>query len=88
MRIKPIDLYACRNAQMSIKIKKKFKFIILSLILVLFAGLFLNEQISASGQSLSSKGVLILKDGADFAFYADDVYYLQRELDALFNEIK
>ncbi len=63
--------------------KKKLKYIILAAILVFFAGV----QASASNQNLHSKGILILKDGADFVFYADDVYYLQRELDALFNEI-
>ncbi|EOS74972.1 hypothetical protein C819_02613 [Lachnospiraceae bacterium 10-1] len=63
--------------------KKKLKYIILAAILVFLAGV----QASASNQNLHSKGILILKDGADFAFYADDVYYLQRELDALFNEI-
>ena len=63
--------------------KKKLKYIILAAILVFLAGV----QASASNQNLHSKGILILKDGADFAFYEDDVYYLQRELDALFNEI-
>ena len=63
--------------------KKKLKYKILAAILVFLAGV----QASASNQNLHSKGILILKDGADFAFYADDVYYLQRELDALFNEI-
>ena len=63
--------------------KKKLKYIILAAILVFLAGV----QASASNQNLHSKGILILKDGADFAFYADDVYYLHRELDALFNEI-
>ena len=63
--------------------KKKLKYIILAAILVFLAGV----QASASNQNLHSKGILILKDGADFAFYADDVYYLQRELDALFDEI-
>ncbi|MCX4353218.1 MAG: hypothetical protein OSJ60_16520 [Lachnospiraceae bacterium] len=68
--------------------KKKFKFIIPAAILILASCLFFSRQASAGDQNLHSKGILILKDGADFAFYADDVYYLQRELDALFNEIK
>ncbi len=68
--------------------KKKFKFIMPAAILMLVSCLFFSRQVSAGDQNLHSKGILILKDGADFAFYADDVYYLQRELDALFNEIK
>ena len=45
--------------------KKKLKYIILAAILVFLAGV----QASASNQNLHSKGILILKDGADFAFY-------------------
>ena len=68
--------------------KKKSRiiiFIILSFVII--GGLYISKPVSANDQNLHSKGNMVLKEGTEFAFYADDIFYLQKEIDALFNEI-
>lgn len=67
--------------------KRKLRVIICITLLSAVVCLYASKPISANDQSLHSRGRMIFKDGTEFAFYADDVFYLQREIDALFNEI-
>ena len=66
--------------------KRKIR-VICIVLLSAAAYLCISTPTAASGRELHSKGNMIFKDGTEFAFYEEDVFYLQREIDALFNEI-
>lgn len=70
--------------------QKKNPTVILS-VSVIVAGLFIclmGVSVKADNFHISSKGNFILEDGTKAAIYADDIYYIQKEIAELFNEIK
>lgn len=68
--------------------KKAVKIIFISLLL---SGLLLvmNTYVEseAAAANIGSKGNFVLEDGENVSFYSSDIYYLQDELESLFNEI-
>lgn len=66
--------------------KNQTKAIITAAALSAAAGLLTGQSAYADDQKISSKGNFVFTDGEGAAFYADDITYLQREIEELFNE--
>ncbi len=52
-----------------------------------FAAVCGKQCAYAAADALHSRGNTVLQDGGGVAFYAEDIRYLQEELDRLFSEI-
>lgn len=50
--------------------------------------LLTGNSASASNANISSKDEFVFEDGTRVAFYANDIHYLQQEIEALFNEME